>query len=241
MRVLITRPENRSGGTIVKLEQLGHDAVSFPLFAPVHDIAAAAAALATPHDALAMTSAETVRGLSALGPVLSPHLATRVFAVGKATARAAREAGFTDVVASGGGGVDLANLVLDRHARSGSPRLPLLYLAGEKRMGRFEKALAESGMDCVVAETYRMEPVAYTIEQQQALLVERKADAVMLYSREAALAFFGLGIFDVSREAIRRTLFLCLSRTVAEAVPEELANSAVVSDNPDEDELIDLL
>jgi uroporphyrinogen-III synthase len=239
MRVLLTRPENRAGGTAAKLEELGHEVVNFPLFAPVHDLPAARAALATPHLALAITSAEAVRSLEQLGVVLTPHLATKVFAVGKATARAARAAGFSDVEISGGSGQELGELVA-RH-RAIRSALPVLYLAGEKRMGRFEKVLAENSIECVVAETYRMEPIGYSLEQQQAMLVEAKADAVFFYSREAANAFFDLEIFRASREAIRKTLFLCLSRNIAEAVPEELKNSAVVSDNPDEDELIDLL
>jgi uroporphyrinogen-III synthase len=240
MRVLITRPENRAGTTAAKLAELGHEVVSFPLFAAVSDQHALRAALGVPHSAIAMTSAEAVRGLVELGEALGPHLRTPVFAVGKATARAARNAGFADVVVSGGGGTELARVVIDHHADT-PPTLPILYLAGEKRMGRFEKLLAESGFECVVAETYRMEPIVYSIEQQQALLVDRKADAVMFYSRETANAFFDLAIFTQSREAIARTLFLCLSRNIAEAVPEELRLSAVVSDNPDEDELIDLL
>lgn len=241
MRVLITRPESRAGRTAVKLEELGHEAVSFPLFAPVQNRAAADAALAVPHAAIAVTSAEAVRSLEELGPALAPHLSTKIFAVGKATAQAARDAGFADVLAANGSGLELGNLVVDHYAGTVKPSLPLLYLAGERRMGRFEKVLAESGLDCVVAETYSMEPVGYSIEEQQAMLVETKADAVMLYSREAANAFFELEIFATSRDVIRKTLFLCLSRNIAEAVPEELQNSAVVSDNPDEDELIDLL
>lgn len=241
MRVLITRPESRAGRTAVKLEELGHEAVSFPLFAPVQNRAAAEAALAMPHAAIAVTSAEAVRSLEELGPALAPHLATKIFAVGKATAQAARDAGFIDILAANGSGLELGNLVVDYYAGSAKPALPLLYLAGERRMGRFEKVLAENGFDCVVAETYSMEPVRYSIEEQQAMLVETKADAVMLYSREAANAFFELEIFATSRDVIRKTLFLCLSRNIAEAVPEELQNSAVVSDTPDEDELIDLL
>lgn len=240
MRVLITRPENRAGSTAAKLAELGHEVVSFPLFAAVNDLDALRAALGKPHSAIALTSAEAVRGLVELGEPLGNHLGTTVFAVGKATARAARNAGFVDVIVSSGGGPELARVVIDHHAGTASA-LPILYLAGEKRMGRFEKLLAEDGFECVVAETYRMEPIAYSIEEQQALLVERKADAVMFYSRETANAFFDLEIFAQSREAIARTLFLCLSRNIAEAVPEELRTSAVVSGNPDEDELIDLL
>lgn len=241
MRVLITRPESRAGGTLVKLEELGHEVASFPLFAPVHDAAAIETTLSVANAALAITSAEAVRGLEQLGPVLAPHLGKKVFAVGKATARAARAIGFADVEVANGSGFELGNLVVEYYASVGRPGLPILYLAGEKRMGRFEKVLAENDVDCVVAETYRMEPILYSLEQQQAMLVEVKADAVFFYSREAANAFFALDIFRQSREAIRKTLFLCLSRNIAEAVPEELQNSVVVSDNPDEDELIDLL
>lgn len=241
MRVLITRPESRAEGTAVKLIELGHEPVSFPLFTPVRDLAAALQALATPHSAIAVTSPEAVRGLMELGPALAPHLRTRLFAVGKATARAAREAGFTDIDAGAGGGQELGHIVSAFYRAQGHPDRPVLYLAGEKRMGRFERVLADNGISCFVAETYQMEPIAYTIEEQQAMLVARMADGVFFYSRETANAFFALEIFKASHDAIRKTLFFCLSRNIAEAVPEELRNSAVVSDNPDEDELIDLL
>lgn len=242
MRVLITRPESRAGKTAAKLVELGHEVERLPLFTPVHDRSAAAAAIAQPHAAIAVTSAEAARGLAELGPALTPHLDTQVFAIGKATAHAARAAGFRNVDASVGSGAELAALVLDHYAAAGGrPSLPILYIAGEKRMGRFERLMAENNIDCVVAETYRMEPIPYSLEEQQSVLVDRKADAVFFFSREAANAFFDLDIFRQSRESIRKTLFLCLSRNIAEAVPEELQNSAVVSDTPDEDELIDLL
>ena len=241
MRVLITRPESRAEGTAAKLAELGHEPVSFPLFEPVRDLEAATQALATPHSAIAVTSAEAVRSLMELGPVLARHLGTKLFAVGKPTARAARQAGFTDVEVGAGGGLELGHLVSEFYTRQGRPDLPVLYLAGEKRASRFERVLAENGIACFVAETYQMEPIAYTIEEQQAMLAAQMADAVFLYSREAANAFFALEVFKVSHDAIRKTLFFCLSRNIAEAVPEELRNSAVVSDSPDEDELIDLL
>jgi uroporphyrinogen-III synthase len=241
MRVLITRPESRAEGTAAKLAELGHEPVSFPLYEPVHDLDTARQALSTPHSTIAVTSAEAVRSLMELGPALTPHLGTRLFAVGRATARAAREAGFTDVDAGAGGGLELGHLVSIFYAEKGHPDLPVLYLAGERRMGRFERVLADNGIACFAAETYQMAPIVYTLEEQQAVLVAKMADAAFFYSRETANAFFALDVFKVSHDAIRKTLFFCLSRNIAEAVPEELQNSAVVSDNPDEDELIDLL
>lgn len=241
MRILITRPEGRAEGTAAKLIELGHEPVSFPLFQPARDIDAARQALATPHSAIAVTSPEAIRSLTELGDGLDPFLGAKLFAVGRVTARAARDAGFMDIEAGKGGGFELGNLVAAHYARHGRPALPVLYLAGEKRTGRFERVLADAGIGCFVAETYRMEEVGYTMEEQQAMLVADKADAVFFYSRETANAFFALDIFKVSRDAIRKTLFFCLSPNIAEAVPEELANSAVVSMSPDEDELIDLL
>jgi uroporphyrinogen-III synthase len=240
MRVLITRPESRAGKTAAKLTELGHEVERMPLSTPVHDRSKAEAAIATPHAAIAVTSAEAVRGLAEMGTALTPHLDTQVFAIGKATAHAARAMGFRNVEASIGSGTELASLVLTHYAAA-RPSQPILYLAGERRMGRFEKLLAENDINIVVAETYRMERIPYSLEEQQAMLIDRKADAVFFFSREAANAFFDLDVFQQSREAIRKTLFLCLSRNIAEAVPEELQNSAVVSDTPDEDELIDLL
>jgi uroporphyrinogen-III synthase len=241
MRVLITRPEQRAEGTADKLEALGHNPVLFPLFEAVHDPVAVIRALAEPHSALAVTSAEAIRALQPLGSTLEPHLGEQVFAVGRATARAALEAGFVNVIAGTGGGHELGRMVVDYFATIGQPSLPVLYLAGARRMGRLERVLAEHGIGCVAHETYSMEPIPYSLEQQQAVLVERPADAVFFYSREAADTFFGLEVFKVSRDALRKTLFFCLSPNIAEAVPHELKNSAVVSLSPDEDELIDLL
>jgi uroporphyrinogen-III synthase len=73
------------------------------------------------------------------------------------------------------------------------------------------------------------------------LLVNRPVDAAFFFSKENAKAFFNLDVFQQSKEALRKTLFFCLSRNIAEAVPEGLKESAVISSNPDEDELIDLL
>ena len=241
MRVLVIRPEIQAMRTAQKLAALGHEAVILPLMAPMHDLHLAADALKTSYWALALSSAEAVRCLQELGPTLEPYLDVPVFTVGRTTARAAQQAGFTNVNAAGGNGRDLAAMVAGYYAASGSPPQPLLYLAGIRRSGLFERTLADNGLDCVSAEIYDMVEIYYPIEQQQALLVNAPVDAVFFFSRENARAFFSLEVFQVSKDALRKTLFFCLSRNIAEAVPEEFSNSAVISLNPDEDELIDLL
>jgi uroporphyrinogen-III synthase len=240
MRVLIIRPELQARQTAAKLAALGHDPVIFPLFQPSHDLPHLADALKSNYSALAISSAEAVRCLQELGSGLEPYLSQTLFTVGKSTARLAREAGFTNVIAAGGNGHDLAAIVAG-FAAGDMDGKPILYLAGVRRSGVFEDTLRDNDIDCVTAEIYDMEPVPYTLEQQQALLVNRSVDAAFFFSRENAKAFFNLGVFEQSREALRKTLFFCLSRNIAEVVPEALKNSAVISLNPDEDELIDLL
>lgn len=240
MRVLIIRPEVQARQTADKLAALGHDPVIFPLFRPSHDLPHCLDALKSKYSALAVTSAEAVRCLQELGPELEPYLGVPMFTVGRATARAARNVGFTDVIAASGNGHDLAAIVAG-YAASAMEAKPILYLAGVRRSGVFEDTLRDNDIDCVTAEIYDMEPVPYTLEQQQARLVNKAVDAAFFFSRENAKAFFELGVFQHSKEALRKTLFFCLSRSIADVVPEALRKSAVVSLNPDEDELIDLL
>ncbi len=226
--------------TAAKLAALGHDPVTFPLFRPSHDLPHVVDALKSNYSALAISSAEAVRCLQELGPGLEPYLSKTLFTVGKASARLAKEAGFTNVIAASGNGHDLAAVVAGFAAGAMGGK-PILYLGGVKRSGVFEDTLRNNDVDCVTAEIYDMEPVPYTIEEQQALLVNRPVDAAFFFSRENAKAFFNLPVFRQSKEALRKTLFFCLSRNIAEVVPDALKNSAVVSLNPDEDELIDLL
>lgn len=240
MRVLIIRPELQARQTAAKLAALGHDPVIFPLFTPSHDLPHLLDALKSNYSALAISSAEAGRCLIELGPDLEPYLGRTLFAVGKATARLAREAGFTNVIVAGGNGQDLAATVAG-HVAGAMDNRPILYLAGVRRSGVFEEMLTGNDIDCVTAEIYDMQAVPYTLEQQQTLLVNRPVDAAFFFSKENAKAFFNLDVFRQSKEALRKTLFFCLSRNIAEAVPDGLKESAVISLNPDEDELIDLL
>lgn len=240
MRVLVIRPQLQARQTAAKLAALGHDPVVFPLFVPSHDLPHCLDALKSRYSGLALSSGEAVRCLRELGPALEPYLGVPVFTVGRKTARLAREVGFTNVISASGNGHDLAAIVAGYAAPEAEGR-PILYLAGAKRGGVFEDTLRDHDIHCVTAEIYDMEPVPYTLEQQQALLVNRPVDAAFFFSRENAKAFFDLEVFRHSKEALRKTLFFCLSHNIAEAIPEALKESAVISLNPDEDELMDLL
>ena len=117
---MILRPEPGASATVESAKAMGLDAVALPLFAiaPV----AWEAPEASSFDGLLLTSANAVRQA---GDKLQALRGLRVYAVGEATAEAAREAGF-DIAATGGAGVErlLGSIVGE---------LKLLHLCGEHR------------------------------------------------------------------------------------------------------------
>jgi len=119
-RVLILRPEPGASATLERARERGLDAFAIPLFEiePVEWKAPDAASF----DGLLITSANAVRSA---GDRLFELRGLPVYAVGLATADAAREAGF-DVASSGDAGVE-------RLLGSIEQDLRLLHLCGEDR------------------------------------------------------------------------------------------------------------
>lgn len=119
-RVLVLRPEPGASATVDKARELGLDAVATPLFQiqPVEWQPPEPGRF----DGLLLTSANAVRcggsGLQALRRL-------KVYAVGEATAAAARDQGF-DIASAGDAGVERLLGSLD-------PELRLLHLCGEDR------------------------------------------------------------------------------------------------------------
>lgn len=120
--LLVTRPEPGNSATIARAAALGLDAYAMPLFA------ARAMAWAVPSvadfDALLLTSAQAAR---LAGPPLAGLAALPVYAVGTATADAARAAGLT-VVQTGAGD---AQSLLD--AMTSKKIARILWLCGRER------------------------------------------------------------------------------------------------------------
>jgi uroporphyrinogen-III synthase len=118
--VLVLRPEPGASATVERARQRGLEAEAIPLFA----IEPVGWKLPDIHgfDGLLLTSANAVR---AAGERLETLRGLPAYAVGEATAEAAREAGF-DVAATGDSGVD-------RLLGSIDSELKLLHLCGEER------------------------------------------------------------------------------------------------------------
>ncbi|ULR44362.1 uroporphyrinogen-III synthase [Rhizobium sp. K102] len=235
MRVLVTRPAHSAETTAQRLRDMGHEPLLLPLRRPQHDSAAAAGALAATGGAIAVTSAEAMRVLSALGEILGPHLDRPIFAVGEMTAQAARRLGFRSVTASSGNGRDLADLVAAQKTEA------LLYLAGLPRAETFEGRLRELGIRFSVAECYRMQPVAPGPADIEAIFSGHRPDAVLFYSRQTAEDFFQVAELRSALLEQGGIRLLCLSEAVAQAIPTSLKGSVTISPMPDEISLLSLL
>ncbi|MBA1346580.1 uroporphyrinogen-III synthase [Rhizobium sp. WYCCWR 11146] len=235
MRVLVTRPAHSATRTAQRLRDMGHEPLLLPLRRPLHDGNAAADALATTSGAIAVTSAEAIRVLSAFGEQLHPHLARPLFAVGETTAEEARSLGFRSVASSRGNGGDLADLVAAEKPGT------LLYLAGTPRAETFEGRLRELGIHFSVAECYRMQPVVPSPAEIEAIFSGPHPEAILFYSRQTAEDFFRVPELRSAVPEHSGIRLLCLSEAVAEAVPAALRKNVVISPMPDEKSLLSLL
>lgn len=236
MRVVVTRPESSARRTAERLQNLGHRPVLLPLTKAIHHPEVAEAALAGPHSALAVTSAEALRVLSALGDHLTLFLGQTLYAVGETTAKAAEDAGFRDIRRGPGTGAELAELIA-----SDAPSFdtPLLYLAGRPRSPKFEDGLNAEGVPFVTAEIYEMAPIAYDEALIRGTLLNPPVDAVLLYSRENARLFCDFAAPHLQELASLQ--FLCLSDNVAEIIPREFHRNIKIARHPDEDGVLALL
>ncbi|ATN36324.1 hypothetical protein ACO34A_21275 [Rhizobium sp. ACO-34A] len=242
VRVLVTRPEPSATRTAEKLRLMGHDPVVLPLARAVHDTPATRAALATPHAAIAVTSAEAIRVLEELGAeTIALHREDLLFAVGAASAEAAKRLGFRRVVAGDGDGAALAALIArDLEGRISIER-PLLYLAGKPRASGLEDALEERRIPANICECYRMEDASITEQALQSCLTAPPVDAILFYSAESMRRFFALPFTKACKHALGEVRFLCLSEKIRGAIPAHLQQKADVAGVPTETSLLALL
>jgi len=182
MQLLVTRPLPDALETAKRLKDLGHEALVQPLLRIV--FAPAPRELATPA-ALLITSRNALRAVLTW-PQAALWRDVPLFAVGKATAREATAAGFTDVRTGGGDAAALADAVKE----SLSPELgTLLYPAARHRTGGLSEALSAAGYTVTIVESYRAEAATQFDATVKRALIQQTLDGVLLYSPRTAEAF----------------------------------------------------
>ena len=233
MRLLVTRPEPDAAREAELLAARGHD----PVLAPLLEIEFIGAALPLAGaQALVVTSRNTLRALAA-HPELGAALKLPLFAVGDATAGAARDLGFTNVTTGPGTGADLAALI----ARDARPeRGPLVHLAGETLAFDLEAALGERGFATGKAVLYRAVPVRALPAQARDLIAAHRLDGVVLISPRTAGTFAELVAKHGLVTQAKSLVCYCLSEAVAEAVAP-LGCEVRVAARPREEDILALL
>ena len=173
-RIWITRAQPGADATAERVRALGHDAVVAPLLAVqfVPDVTIDLGGVA----ALAFTSANGVRAFADL----SGERALRVFAVGAATAQAARAAGFRSVLSADG---DVEALAEGIAARRGELKGAVLHPGAAEPAGDLAGALEKHGVEARRVILYETAPVEVAAAAAEAL---GQSDAVLLHSPRAA-------------------------------------------------------
>jgi len=230
MRVVVTRPRSDGERTAAALRARGHQVLVVPLMR----VEPITADLGGQWGAVIVTSANAPNAI-ADNSARNNLIMLPLFAVGRRSAEAARQAGFTNVTSAGG---DVSDLVRTLAIRQADAKAPLLYLAGEDRAADLLGELSARGIAAEIRIVYR----AITESFPPALIEALKAgeiDAVMHFSRRSAANYVaGAKKADITRPAMAVRHF-CLSMQVAE--PLGGAGRIDVAARPDEAALIELL
>jgi len=230
MRVVVTRPQADGERTAASLRARGHEV----LVAPLMRIEPASVDLHGGWGGVIITSANAALAI-ADNPARETLRKLPVFAVGRRSAEAARQAGFADVAAAAGGDVrDLVRLIAERRADAAAP---LLYLAGEDRAADLVAELIVHGIAAEMVVAYRAVAVPFPPELTAALKAGN-IDAVLHFSKRSAEAYLaGAAQAGVRRQALA-VRHVCLSAQVAAPLEHASASHISVAPLPDEAALI---
>lgn len=243
-QVLVTRPAEDAEPLRAPIEARG----LVPLTEPLLDIQPAdpaeiAPALLDPTglSAVLFTSANGVRALARLSGGMARDLARLpCFAVGDATARTARAAGFADVRSAGGDVTALAALViasLDPASTRG-----LLHPAGSVTAGDLAGRLQAAGFaDVRRVAVYRAVASPRLSDMAVAALRHGTVRAALFFSPRTADLFVRLMRAQKLDATVADADALCLSPAVADRLDALPFARIRVADRPEQQNLLDLL
>lgn len=231
-RVLITRPIDDAAPLVEQLNARGVEALVEPMMTirsteePAPDMSDA--------QGLLFTSANGVRGFVAR----SDRRDVQVFAVGEATAEAARRAGFDRVEVAGGDAAALAALVT---AKCKPDAGKLVHVAGTHVAGNLSERLAAAGFSVERAVLYDALSAHRFSTGTVESLKRREIEAVLLFSPRTAEIFMTLADESGAEHGLSAAAAICLSQAVADRLPASRFREVVVADRPDQPSMLDAL
>lgn len=236
MRLLLTRPQDDSRPVALHLERLGHEVLQDALLrvvwrdGPVPDLAGV--------QGLLFTSANGVRAFARLCPARGLPVGLVAWAVGDATAAAARAAGFDRVVSAAGDVEALAGLVV---ARCRPDDGDFLHPAASAVAGDLSGRLGAAGFAVRRLVLYETTPATALSPATREALAEGRLDAVLVYSPRTARTLVALVQAAGLTAACARVRVLCLSPAVAAALAELPWRTSEIAASPDQAALLALL
>ncbi len=237
MTILVTRPEPDNAATADALRRRGYEVLLAPLLQ--------FEALPIRHDdsvrygGVVVTSGNAFRAIRS-HPLSGQLIDLPVYAVGRRTAEAARNAGFVNIVSADGDVAALQKLIADTMP-TGDRNLPLLYLCGSDIAGEVVTGLAGEGIVVTPLIVYRMIPIADFSDTVRNSFSAQAIDAVLHYSPRSAAAFVAAIRGAAVEIAALAVLQACLSEAVARVLREAGATRLVVAEKPEETALLDAL
>jgi uroporphyrinogen-III synthase len=187
--------------------------------------------------AVVITSANAARALiqRSLGAMLMER-ELPLFAVGEATARAARDAGFGRVVSSDG---DVDALVAAVRRQVDPRRGTLLYPCGAHTARDLVAALARRDLACLPVVVYHAVPAHDLPRDVEHGLRERRYDLILFYSARTAGVFCDLAETYGVADSLHDSVALCLSAAVAGRAQAMRFRSVDVARRPDQRAMLD--
>ncbi len=178
-RILLTRPRAQSEAFAAEIAADGWEAMIWPVIEIVTTLRAA------PDwgdaEAVILTSARAAEALASFGAPPLP-----AWCVGRATAEAARAAGFADVIVGGGDADALLSALLS--ARGAGPRR-LVHVRGREAAGDMAGALCAAGRAVREIVAYAAEPGGPPPEEVDAAMRDGGIDGAALFSPRSATLF----------------------------------------------------
>ncbi len=229
MRVLITRPREDAESLAEGLQDLGIETMVEPLLEVTFH--ATETLDLDGVRALLVTSANGIRAFAAQ----TDRRDLPVYAVGEASASAARTLGFGRVESAAGDVEALAALV---KAKLDPEDGPLLHVAGTHLAGDLGASLEQAGFGYRRTVLYGARPVERLSDEVVRAFREGAIDVALFFSPRTAQAFVNLAHAGALDEAFGTVAAVCLSPAVGDRARALSWREVVLASRPDQEAMI---